>query len=161
MSRTPDHDDHNLALLLPPHIFEESQAAIIEILTRYANGGVPSVAPVDALIKVLRQLLAFENQSLNELVDPITRQAMSRERKQGYLKAIRKALTLHAAGGLDAAELIADAERLKLGAQRDGLEESEKVAKWRELATVLQEKEDLERRLGEQVVELEAEEGLR
>lgn len=161
MSQTTDADDHNLALRLPLHIFEESQAAIIEILTRYANGGVPSVAPVDALIKVLRQLLAFENQSLNELVDPMTRQAMSRERKQGYLKAIREALTLHAAGGLDAAELKADAERLKSGAQRDGSEESEKVAKWAELATVLQEKEDLERRLGEQVVELEAEEGLR
>ena len=162
MSQYPDPDDHNLALLLlPPHISGEMQAARTEILTWYANGGVPSAAPVDALTKVVRQLLAFGNQSLNELADPATRQAMSRERKQGDLDAFREVLNLHAASGLDAADLIAEAERLKLEAQRDGLEKSEKVAKWTELATMLQEKEDLERRLGVQVVELGAEEGLR
>lgn len=137
------------------------QAARTEILKWYANGGVPSAASVDALTKVVRQLLAFGNQSLNELADPATRQAMSRERKQGDLDAFREVLNLHAASGIDAADLIAEAERLNLEAQRDGLEESEKLAKWTELATMLQEKEDLERRLGEQVVELEAEEGLK
>jgi hypothetical protein len=35
------------------------------------------------------------------------------------------------------------------------------VAKWTELATMLQEENDMVRRIAEQVVELEAEEGLR
>lgn len=61
----------------------------------------------------------------------------------------------------DVASLQAEAERLKSGAHRDQAEDRGTAEKWTKLAALLQEKEDLERRFGEQVVELEAEEGFR
>jgi len=160
MSQIPTAIDPGLALL-PPRILEEMLAAKTEIDNWYMSGGIPSAAPVDALIKWARELLAAVHQSLNNLADPATRQAMSLEKKQGYLDEFREILEVRAGDWLDVADLIAEAERVKSGAQRDGAEEREKVAKWTELATMLQEENDMVRRIAEQVVELEAEEGLR
>lgn len=70
-------------------------------------------------------------------------------------------MELHAGDWLDVADLTAEAERVKSGAQQDRAEGREKVAKWTELTTMLQEENDMVRRFTEQVVGLEAEEGLR
>ncbi|GAB7333622.1 hypothetical protein MBLNU13_g05188t1 [Cladosporium sp. NU13] len=162
MSQIPSTVDHSLALL-PPHILEEIQASKTEIGTWYMSGGVLSAAPVDALTKVVREILAAGNRSLNNLTDPATRQAMSLENSKEYLNVFREVLEVRAGAWLDVADLTADAERVKSGAQQheDGLGGRDMVAKWTELATMSQGENDLARRFGEQVVELEAEEGLR
>lgn len=159
MSQIPTAIDPRLALL-PPQIFQEMLAAKTEIDTWYMSGGIPSAAPVDALTKVFREILAAGHRSLNDLADPATRQSMSLEKKQEYLDEFRAILWLHAGDWLDVADLTAEAERVKSGAQQDGAEGREKVAKWTELATMLQEENDMVQRFVEQVVELEAEEGL-
>ena len=147
---------------LPPHTLEELQAAKTEIDAWYTSGGIVSAAPVDALTKVVREILAAGNRSPDDLADPATRRAMSLGNKQEYLAAFREVfLILREREGLDVAELTAEAERLRSVARRDGPEERDKVENWTKLAAMLQEKEEMERRLGEQVVELEDEEGLR
>ena len=84
---------------------------------------------------------------------------MSLELKQKYLDELREFVRLHKRREVDAAGLQAEAESLRSAVQKDGMEESKKVAKWTKLATVLQKKEDLMGLLAEKVVELEAEEG--
>ena len=88
---------------------------------------------------------------------------MSLEWKQGYVDGFRKVFKLRDGNGLDVAGLRAEAENLRRSeaSQENEAEESGKVAKWTRLATLLQEMEALERRFGEQVVELGAEAGLR
>lgn len=160
MSQMPAAIDPRLALL-PPRILEEMLAAKAEIDNWYMSGGIPSAAPVNALIKWARELLTAGHQSLKNLANPVTRQAMSLEKKQGYLDEFREILEVRAGDWLDVADLTAEAERVKSGAQQDWAEGRQKVAKWAELATMLQEENDMVRRIAEQVVELEAEEGLR
>lgn len=92
------------------------------------SGGIPSAAPVDALIKVFREILAADHRSLNDLADSATRQSMSLKKKQEYLDEFREILELHIGDWLDVADLTAEAERVKSGAQQDGAEEREKVA---------------------------------
>jgi hypothetical protein len=50
---------------------------------------------------------------------------MSLEKKQGYLDEFREILEVRAGDWLDVADLIAEAERVKSGAQQDGAEERE------------------------------------
>lgn len=134
-----------------------------EIVAWLDSGAVLPEAPVDALTKWARQILAVGNRDLNNPADPATRQAMSLEWKQGYVDGFRKVFKLRDGNGLDVAGLRAEAENLRRSeaSQENEAEESGKVAKWTRLATLLQEMEALERRFGEQVVELGAEAGLR
>lgn len=161
MSQTPNTENYNLAL--SPHTRTEIQAATSEIVAWLDGGAVLPETPVDALTKRARQILAVGNRDLNDLADSATRQVMSLEWKQGYLDGFRKVFELRDGNGLDVAGLRAEAENLRgsEASQENEAEESGKVAKRKRLVTLLQEMEALERRFGEQVVELEAEAGLR
>jgi len=157
MSEISTAIDYNLTSL--PHTPGEMLAAKEEIHAWYASGAVISAAPVDALTTAIQQTLATGDSRLSDLADPAKRQAMSLELKQKYLDELREFVRLHKRREVDAAGLQAEAESLRSAVQKDGMEESKKVAKWTKLATVLQKKEDLMGLLAEKVVELEAEEG--
>jgi hypothetical protein len=137
------------------------EAATAEINTWQASGSVLSAAPTDALATYVNQTLVAVNGSLQDIADPAERQVeMSLARKQQYLNAFRTCLELHATLGADVPGFQAEAKSLRSRAQNGEAEGSEKAAKWKKLATTLQEKEDLVGLVAEKVAKLQAEERL-
>ena len=158
MSRKPTPEDYGLPPA--PHKDEEMEAARAEINTWQAGGADLSEAPVDALTTYVNQALVAGNGFLHNIEDPAMRQAMSLERKQGYLNAFREFLLWHGMLGADVAGFQAEAESLRSEAQNGEAEGSEEAAKWTRLVRMLQEKEVMMGPIAEKVAELQAEEGL-
>jgi hypothetical protein len=161
MSRKPTPEDYGLPPA--PHTDEEMEAARAAINTWQLSGSDLSEAPIDALTTYVNQALVSGKGFLRNIaasVDPTTGQAITLERKQGYLNAFREFLHWHGVLGADVAGFQAEAESLRAEAQNGEVEGSEKAAKWMKLAKMLREKEEMMVPIAEKVAELAAEEGL-
>lgn len=148
-------------LALPPYTLDEIQAAKAEIHEWHAGGVVLSEAPVDALTTSVDHTLMAGRDLVYDLGRPAWRYVTRLQRKQKCLEAFRRVAGLHGMTEGDVAGLRAEAEKMRSGARDDEGGESGEAAKWKKLAIMLLEKEDLVRRLAEKVVEMEADEGLR
>lgn len=132
------------------------QKAAAEIQIWHSNGARLWETPLDALITTLNQTIATAKRLLDDLTKPSS-QSMPGANKQTFLNNFRTILDMHARSQLDIAGLKAKAVSVKWEFEEMEEETEEEAAKWEKLSNMLTDKEEVTKKVGKKVEDLEDE----